>query len=877
MATGKKISLSAIIVLMVFAMAFAASSFSFTAKAEDLIIDSKEDIENCRSELSDAIKASQIDKDEQFDSLCDLALSDTLNGESYKDVTNRIETIVWLYAMKRKTALVFDEDLLPTLYEARSIDKIRTIRDKAYAEYYFTKNEATKTFAEFKEYASGLYENLLAAVAEAEKVQNADKQEFIDYKTTAAYAICDKYLSLVAEADSGNGIVENVSAYKNTIKAILKQYVFDSKEIYDKNDESSDLKATGSLDVEYDVTNVKTQKTLVDEAEAEALTRLTKEPKNSIERVYALYLDALSGASSKITAQDEIAVENFYSRVSDIVKIKYSAQYTELKHFFEDPEVVIDPVKVSVVRDNKRAVKISAKYSDGTAAEVIPEKCVLYVYANANGAMKRNATKLIKEKDDSLSVAYCIYITVQNGNKKFEMPGYDADGNRVYYEVEIDLNSYYTSYVSPLAYEADKSDNITKAEEYITDKEGVSLIYSYEAGEITDITECKLDGGKLVFTTQDFNNFCIAGSGLDTMFANPLFYFIAVIAIIVLIILIKILVKHVRYAIRFETNGGSVVKPVRVAKNEAIVMPDSPVKEGQVFAGWYTDKECTVRFVDTHLRKRKGFKLYAKWASPVSKEQLGKYYDEIRNLLLAYEKQSFKPTLGVSEKEMLLNMFGEDEEITLYFALSYDKAKELAGDAISALSKDNKFTALPVKVSVTNELSFELAKKLCLKVIADRGLQKKAKAPEAVKSTEDERKAGFTYFITNERVASSTDDFVELLRIELKAYALESDNGKFKSGDVFTFARVYRNETQVDLFMPLIEGVKGLDKAEYMPRFEDTPVHIIISEGVDLENAYDLIEKCMLFYGFTKHPENSNDLSDVDLSATDGFAYTLRF
>ncbi len=873
MATGKKISLSALIVLMVFAMAFAASAFSFTVKAEDLNSDipSKEDIRKVQSEYSDVIKASGIDKDNYFDFLCNRALSGTVEGESYKNTVGKIEIIVGLYTIKALTDPVFAEDVLPALYEARSIDKIRAIRDKAYAEYYFTQNEAVKSLKEFEAYANEIADKLLKAVSEAGGVQNADKQEFVNYKTTAAQAIYDKYISLVAVADSGNGVVENVSAYKSSIKAVLDEYVFGY------NVEENNLRATGALDVEYDVTNVKAQKVLVDEAKAEALRRLIREPKNSIERVYALYLDVLSGASSKITAQDENAVENFYSRASDEVKVKYSAQYTELKHFFEDPEVIIDPVKVSLVRDSKRAVKISAKYSDGTAAEVIPEKCVLYVYANANGATKRNATKLIKEKDDKLSVAYCIYITVQNGNKKFEMPRYDADGNRVYYEVEIDLDSYYTSYVSPRDYEADKIDNITKADEYITDKEGVSLIYSYDAGEIKDVTECKLEGGKLVFTTQDFNNFCIAGSGLDSMFANPIFYFIAVLAIIVLIIVIKIIVKHVRYAIRFETNGGSVVKPVRVAKNEAIVMPEAPVKVNQVFAGWYTDKECTVRFVDTHLRKRKGFKLYAKWASPVSKEQLGKYYDEIRNLLLSYEKQRFKPTLGVSEKEMLLNMFGEEEEITLYFALSYDKAKELAGDAISSLSKDNKFTALPVKVSVTDELSFGLAKKLCLKVITDRGLQKKAQAPEAVKSTEEERKAGFTYFITNERVASSTDDFVELLRIELKAYALEKDNGKFKAGDVFTFARIYRNETQVDLFMPLVDGAKGLDKAEYMPRFEDTPVHIIISDGADLENAYDLIEKCMLFYGFTKHPENSNELSDVDLSATDGFAYTLRF
>ena len=45
----------------------------------------------------------------------------------------------------------------------------------------------------------------------------------------------------------------------------------------------------------------------------------------------------------------------------------------------------------------------------------------------------------------------------------------------------------------------------------------------------------------------------------------------------------------------------------------------------------------------------------------------------------------------------------------------------------------------------------------------------------------------------------------------------------------------------------------------------------------DMIEAYALIEKVMKANGFTKCPENANDLQDVKVPATNGFAYTLVF
>ncbi|MBR7132708.1 MAG: InlB B-repeat-containing protein [Clostridia bacterium] len=65
------------------------------------------------------------------------------------------------------------------------------------------------------------------------------------------------------------------------------------------------------------------------------------------------------------------------------------------------------------------------------------------------------------------------------------------------------------------------------------------------------------------------------------------------------------------YTIKFETNGGNAVASISGLLNKEIVLPQTPVKENYVFAGWYTDKALTNKFSDGIFTRN--LTLYAKW------------------------------------------------------------------------------------------------------------------------------------------------------------------------------------------------------------------------------------------------------------------------
>ncbi len=75
----------------------------------------------------------------------------------------------------------------------------------------------------------------------------------------------------------------------------------------------------------------------------------------------------------------------------------------------------------------------------------------------------------------------------------------------------------------------------------------------------------------------------------------------------------------VKHTITFETNGGEEVQSVRVANGHCLAEPETPLYEGYVFKGWYTNEELTDRY-DFEASVKEGFTLYAAWEKETIKD-----------------------------------------------------------------------------------------------------------------------------------------------------------------------------------------------------------------------------------------------------------------
>lgn len=73
-----------------------------------------------------------------------------------------------------------------------------------------------------------------------------------------------------------------------------------------------------------------------------------------------------------------------------------------------------------------------------------------------------------------------------------------------------------------------------------------------------------------------------------------------------------IIVSNSGFTVKFDTDGGSYIPPVKAMYSEKIT-PDEPVKEGWSFTGWYTDRECTESFDISADEITGSTVLYAGW------------------------------------------------------------------------------------------------------------------------------------------------------------------------------------------------------------------------------------------------------------------------
>ncbi|MBQ7975036.1 MAG: InlB B-repeat-containing protein [Clostridia bacterium] len=78
-----------------------------------------------------------------------------------------------------------------------------------------------------------------------------------------------------------------------------------------------------------------------------------------------------------------------------------------------------------------------------------------------------------------------------------------------------------------------------------------------------------------------------------------------------------------KHTITFETNGGEELQSLRIANGHTLEEPKTILKEGYVFAGWYTDDELTNAY-NFDDRVTDSFTLYAAWEKPEFKEPYNK-------------------------------------------------------------------------------------------------------------------------------------------------------------------------------------------------------------------------------------------------------------
>ncbi|MGN0709397.1 MAG: BspA family leucine-rich repeat surface protein [Anaerovoracaceae bacterium] len=69
---------------------------------------------------------------------------------------------------------------------------------------------------------------------------------------------------------------------------------------------------------------------------------------------------------------------------------------------------------------------------------------------------------------------------------------------------------------------------------------------------------------------------------------------------------------HAGRTVKFDTNGGGTISAQTVDINDSAEKPDDPVKDGYIFDGWYTDKDCTSAY-DFSTPVTEDMTLYAKW------------------------------------------------------------------------------------------------------------------------------------------------------------------------------------------------------------------------------------------------------------------------
>ena len=160
------------------------------------------------------------------------------------------------------------------------------------------------------------------------------------------------------------------------------------------------------------------------------------------------------------------------------------------------------------------------------------------------------------------------------------------------------------------------------------------------------------------------------------------------------------LTQNVYYTVTFDTQGGSEIDSIRVRRNGTAAMPETPVREGYVFDGWYTDKECTETY-DFRTPVTTNITLYAKWIEESSEQpsawenpftdvsESDWYYDAVQyatqnGLFSGVTENTFAPDMAITRGMMVTVLWRIENNPVVNYLMTFEDVDETAyyGEAV---------------------------------------------------------------------------------------------------------------------------------------------------------------------------------------------------
>ena len=248
-------------------------------------------------------------------------------------------------------------------------------------------------------------------------------------------------------------------------------------------------------------------------------------------------------------------------------------------------------------------------------------------------------------------------------------------------------------------------------------------------------------------------------------------------------------------------------------------------------------------------------------------------YDELRYAMLCYERATQFKKLGVVRKQSIAEMFEKDGEVNLYLNVDPKFMQEKGYDVEE--HDDKRFS--PCKLVVKTKQDLEVALKLINEAMTVNNLVKSdvtyAQKPA---STEAVRKSGFAFFVKNETVATTVEDYYRLLRAIVLSYE-KTENTRLLNGfKDKMILKIFKKGENINVYLALDKIVEPLKDVSYDRNFVETPALIEVRTAEDLAVANEFIDKLMYLYGMIRNPEKAEISMDDQIEKNCGFGYRIK-